>query len=145
MPEDLLADIADLTAEIEDAIDEAPEPEEHYEWGEYDAEDEDDPYAAFVEPLVALFDRAQAAFDYGDQQLACDAYVALFEVLDQQDDYGRGIMPSDLTGVDLAEARARYLRGSTRPNQPASDPKHSSTRCSRCGRGWPAHGRSWTT
>ena len=69
-PEDLLADIADLAAEIEDAMEEAPEPEEHYEWGGYDDEEEDDPYAGFVEPLVALFDRAQAAFDYADKQLA---------------------------------------------------------------------------
>ncbi len=37
-PEDLLADIADLAAEIEDAMEEAPEPEEHYEWGGYDEE-----------------------------------------------------------------------------------------------------------
>ena len=65
-PDDLLADIADLAAEIEDAMEEAPEPEEHYEWGGYDEEEEDDPYAEFVEPLVALFDRAQAAFDYGN-------------------------------------------------------------------------------
>ena len=74
------------------------------------SEEEDDPYAEFVEPLVALFDRAQAAFDYGDQQLAREAYAALFEILDQQDDYGRGIMPTDLTGVDISEAWARYLR-----------------------------------
>ena len=78
-----------------------PEPEEHYEWGGYDDEEEDDPYAGFVTPLVALFDRAQAAFDYGNMQLAHDAYAALFECLDQQDDYGRGIMPSDLSGVDI--------------------------------------------
>ncbi len=109
-PEDLLADIADLAAEIEEAIDEAPEPEEHYEWGGYDEEEEEDPYAEFAEPLVALFDRAQAAFDYGNLQLARDAYAALFELLDQQDDYGRGIMPADLAGVDIGEAVARYLR-----------------------------------
>jgi len=110
-PEDLLADIDDLAAEIEDAIKGAPEPEEHYEWGGYhDDEDEDDPYAGFAEPLTVLFDRAQAAFDYGNLQLACDAYDALFGIFDLQDDYGRGVTPSDLTDVDIAEARARYLR-----------------------------------
>jgi tetratricopeptide (TPR) repeat protein len=120
-PDDLLADIADLAAEIEDAMEEAPEPEEHYEWGGYDEEEEDDdPYAEFVEPLVALFDRAQAAFDYGDQQLARNAYASLFEILNEQDDYGRGIMPTDLTDVDLSEAWARYLRA-VYETEPAAD------------------------
>ena len=109
-PEDLLADIEDLAAEVEAAMQNPPEPEEHYEWGGYDDEEEDDPYAGFVTPLVALFDRAQAAFDYADQQLARDAYAALFDILDRQDNYGRGIMPSDLTGVDISEAWARHLR-----------------------------------
>lgn len=110
-PEDLLADIEDLAAELKEALAEAPEPEEHYEWSGYDGEDEeDDPYAEFAEPLVALFDRAQAAFDYGDVQLARAAYAGLFEILDQQDDYGRGIQPSELNGVDIGEAWARYLR-----------------------------------
>jgi hypothetical protein len=109
-PDDLLADIEDLAAEVEAAMKDPPEPEEHYEWGGYDEEEDDDPYAEFVEPLVALFDRAQAAFDYRDQQLAREAYTALFAILGQQDDYGRGIMPTDLTGVDISEAWARYLR-----------------------------------
>ena len=110
-PEDLLADIEELAGELEDAVAEAPEPHDDYEWDRYDEEDdEDDPYAGFVEPLAALFDRAQAAFDYADQQLARDAYAALFDILDRQDNYGRGIMPSDLTGVDISEAWARYLR-----------------------------------
>ncbi len=109
-PEDLLADIEDLAAEVEEAIAEAPEPEEHYEWSGYDEEDEEDPYAGLIEPLVALFDRAQAAFDYGDVQLARAAYAGLFDILDQQDEYGRGIEPSTLTGVDIGEAWARYLR-----------------------------------
>jgi hypothetical protein len=108
--EDLLADIEDLAAEIEEAMEEAPEPEEHYEWGGYDEEEEVEPYEEFVEPLVGLFDRAQAAFDYGNLPLARDAYAALFELLDQQDDYGRGVSPSGLTGVDITEAWARYLR-----------------------------------
>ena len=76
-PEDLLADIEELAAELEDAVAEAPEPHDDHEWDRYDEEDdEDDPYAGFVEPLAALFDRAQAAFDYADQQLAHDAYAA---------------------------------------------------------------------
>jgi len=119
-PDDLLADIEDLAAEVEAAMQNPPEPEEHYEWGGYDDEEEDDPYAEFVAPLVALFDRAQAAFDYADQQLARDAYAALFEILDQQDDYGRGIMPTDLTGVDISEAWARYLRA-VYDTEPAAD------------------------
>ena len=70
-PEDLLADIEELAGEVEDGVPKPPEPEEHYEWDRYGEEDdEDDPYAGFVEPLAALFDRAQAAFDYADQQLA---------------------------------------------------------------------------
>ncbi len=59
---------------------------------------------------MALFDRAQAAFDYGDHPLVREAYAALFAILGQQDNYGRGIMPTDLTGVDISEAWARYLR-----------------------------------
>ncbi len=97
-----------------------PEPEEHYEWGGYDDAEEDDPYAEFVAPLVALFDRAQAAFDYADQQLAREAYAALFGILDKQDDYGRGISTSDLTGVDISEAWARYLRA-VYETEPAAD------------------------
>ena len=108
--ESLMDDIADLAAEIAEAMEEAPEPEEHYEWGGYDEEEEEDPYTEFTEPLVALFDLAQAAFDNGDMALACDAYAALLELLDQQDDYGRGVDPADLTGVEIAEAQARYLR-----------------------------------
>jgi hypothetical protein len=109
--ESLLDDIADLAVEIEEAMEDAPEPEEHYEWGGYDDEEGDeDLYTEFVEPLVGLFDRAQAAFDYGNLSLARDAYAALFELLGQEDDYGRGVSPSDLTGVDIAEAQARYLR-----------------------------------
>ena len=39
-PDDLLADIADLAAEVEAAMKNPPEPEEHYEWGGYDEEEE---------------------------------------------------------------------------------------------------------
>jgi len=57
-----------------------------------------------------LFDRAEAAFDYGHLSLARTAYEKLFEVVNLEDDYGRGVHASDLTGVDIDEARARYLR-----------------------------------
>jgi hypothetical protein len=44
--------------------------EERYGWDEEDEEDSLGPYAGFVEPLTALFDRAEAAFDYADVTLA---------------------------------------------------------------------------
>ena len=59
-----------LATEVEAAMQNPPEPEEHDEWGGYDDEEEDDPYAEFAEPLVELFDRTQAAFDYGNLALA---------------------------------------------------------------------------
>ncbi len=110
--EDLLADIDDLVQELKDTMQNAEPPEERYGWGEYDDEDEDSlgPYEEFVDPLLGLFDRAEAAFDYGEFSLACAAYEKLFELLGTQDDYGRGISASDLTGVDAGEAAARYLR-----------------------------------
>ncbi len=42
--------------------------------------------------------------------LARLAYQELFDLLDLEDDYGRGVHATDLTGVDLDEAHARYLR-----------------------------------
>jgi hypothetical protein len=115
--EDLLADIDDLAQEIEVAMQHAEPWEERCEWGEYyDEEDSLGPYEEFVEPLVGLFDRAEAVFDYGDAasgsalSLACAAYRRLFELLRSEDDYGRGVSASDLTGVDADEAAARYLR-----------------------------------
>lgn len=109
--EDLLADIADLAQELTAEMEGAEYWEEHSGWGEYyDDEDSLGPYAEQVEPLVELFDRAEAAFDYGQLSLARAAYRELFELLDLDDDYGRGVHATDLTGVDLDEARARYLR-----------------------------------
>ncbi|MDH7485353.1 MAG: hypothetical protein QHJ81_03660 [Anaerolineae bacterium] len=122
-PEKLLADIADLAAELEEAMKEAPEPEEYYEWGGYEEEEDIEPYEEFVEPLVELFDRAQAAFDYGNLPLARDAYAALFELLDQEDEYGRGVRASDLTGVDIGEACARYLRAVYETEPPERRPQ----------------------
>jgi hypothetical protein len=109
--EDLLTDIDDLGRELETAMEDADAWEERYEWGEYyDEEDSLGPYEEFIEPLAALFDRAESAFDYGHLALARTAYQKLFEVLNTEDDYGRGVRASDLTDVDVGEAGARYLR-----------------------------------
>lgn len=108
---DLLADIDDLTAELQDKMGNAEYWEEHYGWDDvYYDEDSLGPYEHMVEPLSDLFDRTAAAFDYGELELARTAYQKLFEVLSLEDDYGRGIRSSDLTGVDMNEADARYLR-----------------------------------
>jgi len=113
--EDLLADIDDLAAEIREAMQESEPPEDEYDdwyyddYGEHEAEDSLGPYEQFIEPLTALFDRAEAAFDYGDLKLARAAYQKLFEIFDQEDDYGRSISLNDLS-VDGDEAIARYLR-----------------------------------
>jgi len=122
--EDLLADIDDLAQEIEVAMKHAEPWEERYEWGEYyDEEDSLGPYEEFVEPLVELFDRAEAAFDYGEFSLARAAYQRLFELLRTEDDYGRGARASDLTGVDADEAVARYLRAVYETEPPARRPQ----------------------
>jgi hypothetical protein len=109
--EDLLADIDDLAQEIKNSMQNTDDWEERYEWGEYyDEEDSLGPYEEFVEPMTGLFDQAEAAFDYGDLALGRAAYRKLFDLLRTEDDYGRGINLSDLTGVDAGEAVARYLR-----------------------------------
>jgi hypothetical protein len=77
---------------------------------EYDEEDSLGPYAEFVEPVTGLFDRAEAAFEYGDAMLARAAYRKLFEVLAVEDDYGCGVRAEHLPDVAVDEARARYLR-----------------------------------
>jgi hypothetical protein len=110
-PGDLLADIDDLARELEDTMQHADAWEDRYDGEDYyDEEDSLGPYEEFVEPLTGLFDRAQAAFDHEDVGLARAAYQKLFDVLDLEDDYGRGVSASDLTGVDAGEAAARYLR-----------------------------------
>jgi hypothetical protein len=121
--EDLLADIEDLAQELKEAMEGAEGWEERYEWGEYDDEDSLGPYEEFVEPLVELFDRAEAAFDYGNPSLAREAYQRLFQMLTLEDDYGRGVGPSDLTGVDAGEARARYLRAVYETEPPERRPQ----------------------
>jgi hypothetical protein len=112
----LLSDIEDLAEELEATMAEAEPSEERYdrydwgEWSDYDDEDSLGPYEDFVEPLVELFDRARAAFDYGLLSLAREAYGKLFGTLDHEDEYGRGVSISDLSGVDAGEAYACYLR-----------------------------------
>ena len=104
LSEVLLADIATLADELEGATAEAEGSDEYHE------EDSLGPYAAFVEPLSALFDRAAAAFDAGNVTLARTAYQHLFAMLSYEDDYGRGVRAEDLQEVTRSAAFARYLR-----------------------------------
>lgn len=105
--EDLLADIDDAVQELSSEME---EPHEEYEWGEYNDEDSLGPYESFVEPLTELFDRTEAVFDSDNPALARQAYERLFAALQLEDGYGRGVSSYDLRGVDIDEARARYLR-----------------------------------
>ncbi|MEW5959371.1 MAG: hypothetical protein AB1801_16710 [Chloroflexota bacterium] len=118
--EALLTDIDDLIQELEATMKEADYWEERSEWDDhYDDEDSLGPYEEFVELLAGLFDRTEATFDYGHLPLARAAYQKLFEAVNLEDDYGRGVHASDLTGVDFDEAQARYLRAvyETEPSQ----------------------------
>lgn len=109
--EELLADVDDLAQELGSAVENADEWEEQYEWDEYyDEEDSLGPYDEFVEPLADLFERTGATFDYGNLSLARAAYLKLFGLVRFEDGYGRGVSASDLVGVDVGEASARYLR-----------------------------------
>ena len=123
--EDLLADIDDLAHELRAAMEQAEYWEERYAWGEYPYHEEDSlgPYVEFVEPLTELFDRAQAAFDYGNRPLARAAYQKLFELLRLEDDYGRGVSASDLPDVDIDAAQARYLRAVYETEPPTRRPE----------------------
>ena len=105
--EDLLSDIYDLTRELQVEMENADEMEDAYGWDNYyDDEDSLGSYEKFIEPLTSLFDRAQAAFEIGDLTLAHSAYKKLFdEIIDQEDDYGRGIHADDLP-MEIPETRA---------------------------------------
>ena len=116
LAEALLADIVALADELQGATAEAEG------WDEYHEEDSLGPYAAFVEPLTALFDRAAAAFDAGNVTLARTAYQHLFETLSYEDDYGRGVRAEDLPAVTLSTAPARYLRAVYDTESPAHRP-----------------------
>ena len=104
LSEALLADIVALADELQGATAEAEGSDEYHE------DDSLGPYAAFVEPLSALFDRAAAAFDAGHVTLARTAYQHLFATLSYEDDYGRGVRAEDLQEVTRSAAFARYLR-----------------------------------
>ncbi len=109
--EELLADIDDFIQELKAAWANVEHWEEQHEWGDYyDDEDSLGPYEKFVKPLTNLFDRTEATFDHGNLSLARAAYGKLFAVLNLEDDYGRGVQASDLTGVDIDAASTRYLR-----------------------------------
>ena len=124
LQEELLADIADLTHELEAEMEQADYWEERYGWDEYyDEEDSLGPYEDFVESLIDLFDRTDAAFDYGNLALARAAYQKLFAVFNLEDDYGRGVSTEDLQSVDVGEARARYLRAVYETEPPAQRPQ----------------------
>jgi hypothetical protein len=116
LSEALLADIAALADELQGATAEAED------WDEYHEEDSLGPYATFVEPLTALFDRVAAAFDAGHVTLVRTAYQHLFETLSYEDDYGRGVRAEDLPDVTLSDALARYLRAVYDTESPAHRP-----------------------
>lgn len=119
-PEDLPDAIKDLAEEIDGAMQDAEPGNDEYGWdASYDDEDSLGPYGDFVESLSELFDRADAAFDYGEFALARTAYRMLFDVLEKEDDYGRGVHVHDLSGVDTNEVVARYLRAIYEVEPPA--------------------------
>jgi hypothetical protein len=123
--DEVLAEIDDLAQEIKEATEEGGgDWEDEYDrGGYYDDEDSLGPYEEFIEPLTALFDRVQVVFEYGNFSLARNAYQKLFEeALQLEDDYGRGVRPDDLTGVDVGESRARYLRAVYETEPPATRP-----------------------
>jgi hypothetical protein len=121
--EELLAEIADLAQEIEAEMENAEEWVERYEWDEdYDDEDSLGQYEEFIAPLTALFDQTQTAFDYGDFPLACAAYQQLFALLQTEDEYGRGVHLTDLSGINAEETVARYLRALYETTAPAERP-----------------------
>ena len=116
LSEALLADIATLAGELQGATAAAEGSDEYHE------EDSLGPYAAFVEPLSALFDRAAAAFEAGNVTLARTAYQHLFAMLSYEDDYGRGVRAEDLQEVTRSAAFARYLRAVYDTESPAHRP-----------------------
>jgi len=120
--ENLLADMDDLAQEIQDAMENADEWEEEHGW-EYEYEEDSlGPYEEFVEPLTALFERTGLAFDGGEIALARQAYEELLDLIHLEDDYGRGINPSDLPQEEMQEAAARYLRAVYESEPPARRP-----------------------
>jgi len=117
--EDLLNDIGAFIEDLEgEMVTSEYVPSWHDEY--YDDEDSLGPYENYVHELEELFDQANAAFDYGNLELAKDAYRKLFDVFKMEDDYGRGISVYDLNNVDMREAAARYLRSIYETTSPES-------------------------
>ncbi|QRK10998.1 hypothetical protein JQX13_13560 [Archangium violaceum] len=111
---ELLDDIAELAHAL---------PEKAKDWEDVWPEaDMPGPYAELLEPLTALFARAQEASERGQYPLAREAYHALFSLLEYEDPLGQGLRAEHLSQVDFPEARARYLRAvyvTTPPEQRA--------------------------
>jgi hypothetical protein len=116
VPEELLVAIAALADELQTAMEAAED------WDEYHEEDSLGPYAEFVAPLTALFDRTAAAFDTGSMALARTAYHNLFATLTYEDDYGRGVRAEHLPDLIVSKAGARYLRAVYEIEPPAQRP-----------------------
>ncbi len=79
--EDLLADIDDWIDQVQADMEHADywEEERGYGWGDYYSdEDSLGPYAEYVDPLTALFDRTAAGYRHGNLTLARAAYQKLF-------------------------------------------------------------------
>jgi len=107
--ENLSDDIEYFIEQLESSMAES-EYESHRGYEYYDDEDTLGPYEGYVHQLEELFDKTNAAFDYGKLELARDAYKKLFSVFELEDDYGRGIGRYDTNNVDMKEIVARYLR-----------------------------------
>lgn len=108
----ILDEIADIKSEI------LEKAEEEADWDEYQDDEDLAGYEEFVGSLARLMCKVNAKFDLGCYEFARKAYAELFTI-DVEDEYGHGINISDVDGVDLNEARARYLRSiylTTRPN-----------------------------
>jgi hypothetical protein len=107
----LLTEIDDLAQEIQDEIQQADQWEDRHGWTSYyDDEDSLGPYEDFIQPLTALFKRTHTAFNHGNFTLARAAYQKLFEVLELEDDYGRGVREEDVSEAVMGIAHVRYLR-----------------------------------
>ena len=103
----------------------------------YDDEDDLGPYQEAVDELEMLFEQINALFDErlnataldveGETteqvELAKHAYRRLFDVFQLEDDYGRGISPDHLSGTDMTEVVARYLRAVYETAPPEGRPK----------------------
>ena len=103
--EEILNEIESLIEVIESQSNEEPD------WGEYNDDDDSlGEFSRFIPSLSYLFDKIETLFDYGQYDLARQAYQALFTVFEIEDDYGRGICLYDIEDLDRDEVRARYLR-----------------------------------